>query len=263
MTVLVKAHDLSIYADHHHQLIVDSASFQVHAGEILAIIGPNGAGKSTLLKCLSGEKPFSGSLDYYGFSKQPKLRARQIATLPQLSLLNAPYTVAEVVELARIPHQSGTAVDKEIVSQALELMDIGYLAQRLYPDLSGGEKQRVQLARVMAQIWRAEDAITAGDSARLLLLDEPTAALDFGHQTDLMQAVSKFSDAGVGVVMVLHDINLAARYAHKILAMQCSQVVAYGGVNDVITTANMQTLFSTPLTVIHNNESGTPSILRP
>ena len=149
-------------------------------------------------------------------------------------------------------------------------MDIGYLSERLYPDLSGGEKQRVQLARVLAQIWRAEDIgqtnsteDSSSAAGRLLLLDEPTAALDWGHQTDLMQAVTTFSQAGVGVVMVLHDINLAARYAHKILAMQCSQVVAYGSVEQVITTSNMEALFATKLAVVTDDVTGIPTIVRP
>ena len=167
--------------------------------------------------------------------------------------------------LSRIPHKSGHIADQKIVNEALELMDIEYLAQRLYTDLSGGEKQRVQLARILAQIWRTQDipATSASQSQaqRLLLLDEPTAALDLGHQADLMRAVKEFSQSGVAVVMVVHDINLAARYADRILALQCSQVMAFGGVEEVITKANMEALFSTTVDVVLEPISGTPYVM--
>jgi iron complex transport system ATP-binding protein len=248
-----------------NQLIVDSASFEIRAGEILAIIGPNGAGKSTLLNCIAGGTEYTGELRFDGFATVPKLRARQIATLPQNSLLNFPYRVEEVVMLSRIPHKSGHTVDQKIISEALELMDIAYLAKRLYTDLSGGEKQRVQLARILAQIWRTEDIPaqpeSQPESQRLLLLDEPTAALDLGHQADLMRAVKAFSQSGVAVVMVVHDINLAARYADRVLALQCSQVMAFGSVETVITKANMEALFSTKVEVVAEPISGTPYVM--
>ncbi len=259
--VLVDAELVSINVPNSNELIVDSASFQVYAGELLVIIGPNGAGKSTLLNGIAGSAPLSsGRLTFNGFSETPKLRARQVATLPQISLLNSPYLVEEVVMLGRIPHDSGFAIDQEIVTAALQSMDIEYLAKRYYTDLSGGEKQRVQLARVFAQIWRADDIPSPLNSNRLLLLDEPTSALDLGHQADLMRAIRRFSDAGVAVVMVAHDINLAARYADRLLAMQCSQLVASGSVDELITKANMEKLFATKLDVLHDPNTGIPYV---
>ena len=162
------------------------------------------------------------------------------------------------MQLARIPHKSGQVVDKEIVEHALEFTDISYLSERRYTELSGGEKQRVQLARVFAQIWREADA-RSGDGAearRLLLLDEPTNALDLGHQAELMRAIRELRHMGVGIVMVLHDINLAASFADRLLALQCSQLMAYGSVEEVMTLETMQALYSTPLSINKDTDSG-------
>ncbi|RBP48591.1 heme ABC transporter ATP-binding protein [Arenicella xantha] len=240
------------------QLIVDSVSCEVNAGEILTIIGPNGAGKSTLLKAVAGDLPYSGEIEITGVSSNARHRARQIAVLPQLSLLNFPYRVSEVVGLSRIPHRTGLKRDQQIIQQALRLMDIDYLAERLYTELSGGEKQRVQLARVLAQIWDQDDA---DNGTRLLLLDEPTAALDLGHQQQLMQAIQTFAKQNVAVLMVLHDINLAAHYSNTLLAMLCSQRIAFGKPSDVVNPAIIQQLFNVDSTVIPHPENQTPVVI--
>lgn len=239
-------------------MLVDEVTCSVDAGEVLAVIGPNGAGKSTLIKALSGDLEYSGTATIQGLADTPVLRARQLAVLPQLSLLNFPYRVSEVVHLARIPHSTGRQRDDEIIDEVLELMDIGFLKNRLYTELSGGEKQRVQLARVLAQIWNAGDA---PNGARLLLLDEPTTALDLGHQRDLMRAIQTFARQGVAVVMVLHDINLAARYADSMLALLCSQQIACGTVSEVVTEANIERLFGLKAEVIPHPQAGTPVVI--
>lgn len=238
--------------------LVDAVSCDVSAGEILSIIGPNGAGKSTLLKAVSGEWAYTGNIDFPLIAKDPKLRARQLAILPQFSLLSFPYTVSEVVMLGRIPHETGRIRDEEIVAQALAMMDIGFLTNRLYTELSGGEKQRVQLARVLTQIWSQEDA---DNSARILILDEPTTALDLGHQHALMRAVKAIAQQGVAVVMVLHDINLAAQYADKILAMLCSQCLAYGTPNEVVNSVNMQRLFGVDVDIVQHPNNSYPLVI--
>jgi len=238
-------------------LLVNNISCAVQAGEILAIIGPNGAGKSTLLNAITGDLKFSGDMLFNGKAINNELLAKQLAVLPQFSLLNFPFRSSEVVGLGRIPHNTGHKLDDEIIQAALELMDIGFLKDRLYTELSGGEKQRVQLARVLTQIWREEDS----HGPRLLLLDEPSTALDLGHQQDLMQAVEKFAQQGVAVIMVLHDINLATRYANKFLAMQCSQAIAYGDSKTVITQDNMQKLFGIQTDIIQHPRYQTPVVL--
>lgn len=239
-------------------MLVDEVSCSVDAGEVLAVIGPNGAGKSTLIKALSGDIDYQGTAHIQGLADTPVLRARQVAVLPQLSLLNFPYRVSEVVNLARIPHSTGRVRDDQIIDEVLELMDIGFLKNRLYTQLSGGEKQRVQLARVLAQIWSADDA---PNGTRLLLLDEPTTALDLGHQRDLMRAIQQFARQGVAVVMVLHDINLAARYADTMLALLCSQQIACGPVSEVVTAANIDRLFGLQAEVIPHPQAGTPVVI--
>ncbi|NNC99480.1 MAG: ATP-binding cassette domain-containing protein, partial [Gammaproteobacteria bacterium] len=171
-------HNLRVCAPGSKHVLLDDISCTVSGGEILAVVGPNGAGKSTLLQTLAGDiETYEGSIDFANVSSAIKCRARQLAVLPQFSLLSFPFRVDEVVRLARIPHQTGNAVDEEIIAAALDAMDISCLSHRLYTELSGGEKQRVQLARVLAQVWRAEDA---DGGQRILLLDEPTTALDLG-----------------------------------------------------------------------------------
>lgn len=239
-------------------LLVDSTNCRINAGEILTIIGPNGAGKSSLLKAITGEWNYLGEIYSPLLSTDPKLRARQVAVLPQFSLLNFPYTVDEVVLLGRIPHQTGSERDQTIVHDVLELMDISFLRNRLYTELSGGEKQRVQLARVLAQIWSDKDA---DNGARLLILDEPTTALDLGHQHALMRAIKNFAEQGVAVVMVLHDINLAAQYADRMLALLCSQTIAYGVPNKVVTAENMRRLFNIEVDIVEHPSTLTPLIV--
>lgn len=239
-------------------MLLDGVNFDLKAGEVLAIIGPNGAGKSTLIKALAGDIEHAGEVVITGLARKPIERARQMAVLPQLSLLNFPYRVSEVVNLARIPHRTGWVRDQAIVDEALSLMDISFLKDRLYTELSGGEKQRVQLARALAQIWDAGDSAQA---TRVLLLDEPTTALDLGHQRDLMLAVKKFAKQGVAVVMVLHDINLAARYADTMLALLCSQQIAFGAVDKVVTPETIKLLFGIETEIIKHPHGGTPVMI--
>ena len=255
---ILQLKNVSVSSGKENHLLLDNASCEISRGEILGIIGPNGAGKSTLLAAISNDIAYSGDIIIDGVSDTPNLRARQVAVLPQLSLLNFPFRVFEVVNLARIPHQTGIKVDAEIIDQALEMMDIGFLKNRLYTELSGGEKQRVQLARAFAQIWREQDS---PNGQRLLLLDEPTTALDLGHQQDLMNAVKQFAQQGVAVAMVLHDINLASRYCDKLLALSCSQTLAYGRVDEVVTTTNVKRLFGIDAQIIPHPSHNTPIVV--
>ncbi|VUD59435.1 Hemin import ATP-binding protein HmuV [Thalassocella blandensis] len=236
------------------QLLRD-ITFSVPAGEVLAIVGPNGAGKSTLLKILAGDEPCHGDVLIGGQHQGQwalKKRARHLAVLPQFSLLNFPYTVEQVVGLGRTPHATGAAVDNEIVQQVMQELDIAYLQGRLYPALSGGEKQRTQIARVFCQVWREADA-----NPRLMLLDEPTTALDLGHQQQLMRAITQIAKRGVAVVMVVHDINLALAHADKVLALQCGEMVAYGNTNEVLTESVLQHLFSAQIKLIQHPDKPT------
>ena len=222
------AHDHDHHHDRHH-LVCDQLAVglpgrpvlaTVHArlvqGEVTAILGPNGAGKSTLLSMLSGQRPpRSGSVRLAG---QPISRmgvlalARRRAVLPQETAVAFDFTVQEVVEMGRFPHRlSPSHHEAAIVRQAMESTGVAHLAARSINTLSGGERARAQLARALAQIW---EPLPDG-ATRWLLLDEPTAALDLAHQHQAMALVRRWAvEQGVGVVAVLHDLNLALRYAH-------------------------------------------------
>ena len=241
--------------------LVKAVSVNVNSGEILGIIGPNGAGKTTLLRAISCDVELTSGL--VSIDDQPvgnidaRQRACQLAVLPQFSSLNFPFTVEEVVELGRIPHSTGKQCDNRIVTEALHTMRILHLRKRLYTHLSGGEKQRVQLARVMSQIWRKEDT----HGIRLLLLDEPTSALDLGHQQQLMKVIRDFAYQGVAIIMAVHDINLVARYADNVLALSSGHTVAYGQPSDVIKAEVIKRLYAVYARVIHHPETNRPVVL--
>lgn len=240
--------------------LLSDVSLEVAPGELLALIGPNGAGKSSLIHAIIGDRqPTHGSATFDGRdinAKPERQRACRIALLPQASLLNFPFTVRDVVKLGRSPHSSGVLEDGRIVDAACAATDISHMKRARYTQLSGGEKQRVHLARVMAQIWRESDA-----GSRLLLLDEPVAALDLGHQQLIMERVAEFARAGVAVVMVLHDISLAARHADRMVALRDGCTIAQGTPGEVVTTANVRAMFDTNARIIRHPDAGTPVVL--
>jgi iron complex transport system ATP-binding protein len=170
-----------------------------------------------------------------------------VSVLPQHSSLNFPFNASEVVALGRIPHQSGKVRDTHIVKEALTTVDANYLESRFFTQMSGGEKQRVQLARVLAQIW---ESTTTGN--QFLVLDEPTSALDLSHQVLTLKIVSELAERGVGVVMVVHDLNLAARCADNIIVFDKGTIVAQGSPDDVLNEQLISDVFGiTPLILKH------------
>lgn len=148
-------------------------------------------------------------------------RAQRLAVLPQASSLDFAFRVEEVVGLGRLPHQTGRSRDAQIVSAALAAADVGHLRDRSYLALSGGERQRVHLARVLAQLW-------PGQEGQSLLLDEPTSALDPLHQHVTLQAIRAFAEQGVAVLVILHDLNLAARYCDRVLLLEGAALILWG-----------------------------------
>ncbi|QNN58514.1 heme ABC transporter ATP-binding protein [Diaphorobacter ruginosibacter] len=192
---------------------------RIEPGRFTAILGPNGAGKSTLLSMLVGERePQSGEVMLDG---TPLARhgmdalAMRRAVMPQDCSVAFDFTALEVVELGRYPHRAHPSREEAgIVRQAMELTGVEHLAHRSINTLSGGERARTHLARALAQVWEP----CRDGSARWLLLDEPTAALDLAHQHHSMALLRRLSEEqGVGVVAVVHDVNLAVRYAHDAL----------------------------------------------
>jgi iron complex transport system ATP-binding protein len=234
----------------------------VKPGEVVAVTGPNGAGKSTLLKVLTGElKPTSGTvfMQERALSLWPlRERARLRAVLPQDFMLSFPFMALEVVLMGRSPHGHGESRrDYDIAYQALALTGVGNLAGRLYPTLSGGERQRVQLARVLAQIWEAP----VDGRSRYLLLDEPTASLDLSHQHATLRIARDFARQGAGVLAVLHDLNLAAQYADRIVILQAGRMLADGPPLQVLQPELIDRAFAMPVMVIPHPLQNCPLVV--
>lgn len=228
--------------------LVSDADLRVGAGEVVAVVGPNGAGKSTLLRMLGGElKPSSGNLRLHGRPLDdwaPGERARARAILPQHSALSFPFTVRDVVRLGRMPFDG--AGGEHAVDAALDRTEMRRLESRLYPTLSGGERQLVHLARVLAQL-AGEDGSPAG---RLLLLDEPVAGLDPAHQHRVMAIAREEAARGAAVLAVLHDLNLAAQYADALVVLHGGRVVRSGRAADVLTSEMVRLIFALPAIVV-------------
>ncbi|WP_082859351.1 heme ABC transporter ATP-binding protein [Microbulbifer sp. Q7] len=255
---MLQAKGVTVCVD--RRALISDIDFEIAAGELVCIIGPNGAGKSTLLRALCGESSLAaGQVSFKGepiSGYSPQRRARQLAVLPQHNPLSFAFTGFELVALARNPHGTGVVRDREICQQAMAALDVTHLAERLYPTLSGGEQQRLQLARVMAQIWSGEEE---GD--RLLLLDEPATSLDIAHQYEMMKAVRAFARSGVAVVMTVHDLALASGYSDRILALKDGHSMAYGDAHSVLTAENMQALYGYGVTVVPHPVTGKPLVL--
>jgi iron complex transport system ATP-binding protein len=235
-------------------------SFELNAGEILGIIGPNGAGKTSLLQTITGDLSTSGGELFFLGKKLPdwkaRPRARVLAVLPQLSLLNFPYTVEEVIMLGRTPHSGGYRADKAILQQVMLATDTECLQQRIYTRLSGGEKQRVQLARVFAQIWRGEDT-----EPRLLLLDEPTAALDLAHQQLIMDSLRALTQTGCAIAMVAHDFNLLSAIADKITVLRDGSQVTFGAPEAVLSRDIFAKAFDVEVSITSHPDTGRPLVI--
>ncbi len=237
--------------------IVDDVSLVVRQGEVLALMGENGAGKSTLLKLMSGDvKPDRGDvlLNDRALGAWSALeQARRRAVLPQETTLAFAFTALEIVLLGRAPWCGGNpgAVDRSVAREALRRTDALHLALRSYPTLSGGERARVMLARVIAQIMQVDanadaNADDAGDHAPCaLLLDEPSAMLDIAHQHAAFKAIRDLAqNRGVAVVVVLHDPNLASMYADHVALMKEGCLFACGPTAETMTEDLMSRCFS-------------------
>jgi iron complex transport system ATP-binding protein len=226
--------------------VLHGIDLDADAGEVTAIVGPNGSGKSTLLRCLSGDLAHVGTVrlngrdlgDWEGWAL-----AAQRAVLPQASALSFPFTVLEVV---RIGLESRGPADREGIAQgALARVGLAGFEGRFYQELSGGEQARAQLARVLAQVWRP----VPGGAPRWLLLDEPVAALDIAHQRTVMAVARDFAAAGGGVVAVMHDLNLTAGFADRMVLLADGRVRAAGPPEAVMTDATLSDAYGCPVRV--------------
>jgi len=237
--------------------ILREISLQVQSGEVLALIGPNGAGKSTLIRAASGVIQYSGHVRTNGddfASLSPIQRARYIATVPQAIFLPPAYTVWETVLLGRTPYLGflgqTSKKDDEIARQALERVSALSLADRRVGELSGGEQQRILLARALCQ------------STPTLLLDEPTAHLDLQYQVSLLELVNQLAHQDqLAVLIALHDLNLAAHYADRIALMVAGHIKAIGTAKEVLQPELIQEAYCLPVQVVQHPFLDVPLVL--
>ncbi|NUR89156.1 MAG: ABC transporter ATP-binding protein [Nonomuraea sp.] len=248
----------SVKLGYGERLIVDGLDLGVEQGTVTTIIGPNGCGKSTLLRALGRLlKPRGGEvlLDGKAISSIPtKEVARVLTVLPQAPIAPEGLTVADLVARGRHPHQTWyrqwSSDDEGAVAEALELTGLAELAERPLDELSGGQRQRAWISMALAQ------------GTDLLLLDEPTTFLDLAHQVEVLELVRHLHEAaGRTVVMVLHDLNLAARYADRLVAMRDGRVVAAGRPHEVLTEGLLREVFELEAKIIEDPVAGTPLVV--
>ncbi len=235
--------------------ILDGITLAMQPGELTVLVGPNGAGKSTLLAALAGDVDAAAGTVMVGGvplrSIHVREMARRRAVQVQESTLSFSFTSIEVVEMGRAPWQGTEAEDEDdaVVTDSLERADVTHLAQRRFPTLSGGEKARVSFARVLAQ--RTE----------ILLLDEPTAALDVRHQEALLIEAAMLAESGHAVVVVLHDLSLAGAYADRVVLLAQGKVRADGTAREVLTSELLTEVYAYPVDVIDHPDSPGPVVL--
>ncbi|MEV6430375.1 heme ABC transporter ATP-binding protein [Nocardia sp. NPDC051463] len=235
--------------------VLEVVDFDVVAGQVVALVGPNGAGKSTLLAALAGELvPSEGTVELDGRSLthwSALDMARRRAVLPQSHTVGFPFTAREVVAMGRAPwvRTERRALDDEKIAAAMAATDVEHLAARSFPTLSGGERARVALARVLAQ------------DTGTLLLDEPTAALDLGHQEAVLNLATTRADEGAAVVVVVHDLGIAAAYADRVAVLESGRIAADGPPRDVLTTELLSRVYQHPVEVLDHPITGAQLVL--
>ncbi|MGE3542079.1 MAG: heme ABC transporter ATP-binding protein [Candidatus Tectimicrobiota bacterium] len=251
----VQMHD--VHYTPHGALILRGVNLEVPPGACVGIVGPNGAGKSTLLRLLAAVLPASaGAILLEGRALgawSARTRAQHLAFVPQRTELNLPFRVEQVVAMGRTPYlrrwQQEDAVDQAIITEAMALTDTLHLAGRTVTSLSGGELQRVALARALAQ------------QPRVLLLDEPTANLDLCHQFAVLALVQRCTQAGVTVLVTLHDLNLAAQYCSTLLVLKAGSIYAAGPPETVLTPQTLRAVFAVDMAFGVHPTTGAPYIV--
>lgn len=249
---MIITQDLSV--QFHQTEVLSKVNFRAEPGQLVSIAGPNGSGKTTLLRALSGEIDYQGNIQFdgenlTGFSHQ--MLAQRRAFLPQATELAFPFTVLEVVQMASQDRRSARP------SLALERVGLKGFESRYYQELSGGEKQRVQLARVLVQVWQP----VIDGKANWLFLDEPVSSLDIGHQIEVMQVARDFANAGGGVICVMHDLNLAAMFSDSIALFKRGHLMVQDSPHIVLTDEHLTQAYQWPVRVNRTPSESLPFIL--
>lgn len=237
--------------------VLHDLRLELQSGEVLALIGPNGSGKTSLLRAISGLLPRQrGEVRFHStslLSLSPRQRARQLAVVPQAAHLPPAFTVWETVSLGRTPHlnwlgQLGPK-DEERIHWALEVTELTPLREHRVGELSGGEQQRVLLGRALAQ------------DCPILLLDEPTAHLDLHHQVAFLTLIRRMAaENRLGVLIALHDLNLAALYADRLILLVNGRALASGSPSEVLTESHLQNAYQVPVRVQQDAATGTSRV---
>lgn len=250
MTSVLHADRVGIQAS--SRWLVRDVSFSLERGEVLAILGPNGAGKSTLLGALAGDiSPAEGAVMLDGrplVGIKPLELARRRAVLPQQTFVQFAFTAREIVEMGRSAIDADR-IDQGAVDRVLIATEAYDLQHRIFPTLSVGEQTRVSLSRVLAQ------------ETPILLLDEPTAALDLRHQQLVMEIARDLANRGAALVVVMHDLNLASAYADRILLLREGRMVMLGTPRETLTESVLSEIFGCRVGVIAHPETGLPLVL--
>ena len=255
MTPSLKANNVSYAVD--EKVLISGVELDLQPGVMMAVVGPNGAGKSTLCGVLAGDlSPMEGNVEVCGRTVRetnPSTLALLRSMLAQQTQIRFPFTTREVVMMGRHPHisrwKSPTEADFLAAEYAMESAEVTHLARRVYPTLSGGEQRRVSLARVLAQ------------DTPVILLDEPTNALDIAHQQMVMSVCRQLADEGRVIFAVLHDLNLAAAFADTVMVMSEGRVVAIGSPEEVLTPHLLSEVFNQDVIVISHPQTKKPVIL--
>jgi iron complex transport system ATP-binding protein len=242
------------------KVILDNISLDLHHGQVTTLLGPNGAGKSSLLKILANEiKATPNESSEILYFNQAKMNwkgsqlAQHIGILPQQSSLTFAFTVREVVELGLLPLSLSRSQADCVINEMLEKVDTLHLEARLYPLLSGGEKQRIHFARVLAQLSKS-------GNKTLLMLDEPTSALDLSHQHNTLKIARSMAEQGAAVLIVLHDLNLAAQYSDRVLILNNGKIQSDGSPWYALTAEKIEKVYQQKVEVLKHPSADYPVV---